>query len=161
MTIAIGDKIPAGTLRFLGPDGPGSTTTDEFFAGRKVALFGMPGAFTGTCSGSHMPSVIEAAEALRAGGADEIAVLVVNDVFVADAWAKSTGADTAGIRLITDPDASLTKAMGLDFSAEAVGLIDRCVRYSMAVEDRTVKSLNRDEPGQCTLTRGEALIDQI
>ena len=161
MPIAIGDKIPAGTFRYLGPDGPAAMSSDELFSGRKVAVFGMPGAYTGTCSGTHLPGVIAAEAPLKAKDVDDVVVLVVNDIFVMDAWAKSTGADATGLKMLTDPDAGFVKAMGMDFSVDVVGLIDRSQRFSMLVEDGVVKVLNTEEPGQCSVTAGEALVDQV
>ena len=161
MTIAVNDKLPQGTFLSWGGDGPQETSSDALFGGKKVAVFAMPGAFTRTCSVDHVPGVIAAEAALKEKGVDDVVVLTVNDVFVMDAWAKDTGADKTDLKMLTDPDASFVKAIGLDFSAPPVGLIDRAQRFSMFVDDGVVKVLNVEEPGQCSLTRGEALVEQI
>lgn len=161
MTIAVNDAMPEGTLRYLGAEGPAEISTGELLGGKTVAVFGMPGAFTGTCSGTHMPGVIASEAAMRAKGVDEVVVLIVNDVFVADAWAKDTGADKTGVKVLVDGDGSFVKAMGMAFSAPPVGFVDRSKRFSMLVSDGVVKVMNTEEPGQCALSSGETLVDQI
>lgn len=161
MPIAIGDKLPAGTFRYIGPDGPAALSSSDLFSGRKIALFGMPGAYTGTCSGTHLPGVIAAEAPLKAKGVEDVVVLTVNDVFVMDAWAKSSGADATGLKMLTDPASDFVNAIGLSFSVEPVGFVDRSQRFSMLVDDGVVKALNVEEPGQCALSSGEALVDQV
>ena len=130
--------------------------------GKKVALFGLPGAFTRTCSAAHLPSFIRTADQLRAKGVDHILCISVNDPFVMRAWDKDQGASDAGVELLADGDASLTKAMGLAFSAPNVGFIDRCLRFSAYVEDGVVKSLNLEtERGVCNFTAGETMLEQL
>lgn len=161
MTISVDDTLPAAVFRFWTGDAPGEIAASELFGGRKVAVFAMPGAFTRTCSAEHLPGVIDAAQHLRAKGVDEVVVLVVNDVFVVDAWGKALGADAAGVRLLADPTSAFVNALGLSFSAEPLGFVDRSQRFSMLVEDNVVKVLNVEEPGQCSISKGEALVDQV
>ena len=162
MTISTGDKLPEANPVELGAEGPAAVSTADLTAGRKVALFAVPGAFTPTCHAKHVPSFVAAAEELAGKGVDEIVCVSVNDPFVMKAWGEATGASAAGIRMLADPDSAFTKAVGLDFSAPPAGLIDRSQRYSMFIEDGVVKVLNvEDAPGQATCSLGEALVDQI
>ncbi|MFQ5565660.1 MAG: peroxiredoxin, partial [Paracoccaceae bacterium] len=135
MTIAVGDRLPEATLFELTDQGPAQVASADVFAGKTVALFGLPGAFTPTCSNSHMPGFIAAADALRAKGVDEIVCLTVNDPHVAAAWGRTTGATAAGIRVLGDSLAEMTRAMGLDFDGSARGLGVRCKRFSALVKD--------------------------
>ncbi|MEO0681326.1 MAG: peroxiredoxin [Pseudomonadota bacterium] len=159
MTIAVGDKLPDATFIVLGPDGPEPKSTADLFAGRKVALFAVPGAYTPTCSLNHLPSFVKNAEGLAGKGIDAIACVSVNDPFVMKAWGESSGAMAAGIHMLADPEAAFTKAIGMDFSAPPVGLVDRSKRYSMVVEDGTVAALNlEDSPGEATVSTGDAML---
>lgn len=159
MTISVGDKLPDGTLMRLGEVGPEPVALDGLFKGRKIALFGLPGAFTSTCSVAHLPSFMRSADAIRAKGVDEIICMAVNDPWVMDAWDKATGASAAGITMLTDPDGTLTIAMGLDFSAPPVGFVNRTRRFAAIVEDGTVTWLQEEEGrGVCALTSGEELL---
>lgn len=159
MTIAQGDKLPAATLLRLGANGPEAVDLASLLKGRKVVIFAVPGAFTPTCHSAHMPSFIRTKDALAAKGVDEIVCVAVNDPFVMDAWAKATGADKAGITVLSDGDASFTKALGLDFSAPPAGLVDRSKRYAMVVDDSAVSILHLEEsPGVCETSAGEAIV---
>lgn len=162
MTIAVGETLPEGNLLEAAADGPAEVTVSELTKGRKVVLFGLPGAYTGTCSTRHVPSFIGVADQLRAKGVEDIICVSVNDPFVLGAWAKDTGGAQAGIRFVGDAGAEFTKALGLDFSFPARGLIDRSKRYAMLVEDGVVKVLNVEtSPGECELSAGETLLGQI
>ena len=162
MTISVGDRLPEATLFELTEDGPAQVASAGVFEGKTVALFGLPGAFTPTCHKSHMPGFVAAADALRAKGIDEIVCLTVNDPHVAAAWGRATGAEAAGIRVIGDSLAELTKAMGLDFDGSVRGLGVRCQRFSALVRDGEITALNVEPaPGQPTCTAAEVLLDQI
>lgn len=162
MTVSVGDTLPEATLMRLGADGPEEVALAPLLSGRKVALFGLPGAYTGTCTTAHLPSFMRAQAALAAKGVDEVICVSVNDPFVMQAWGESTGAADAGITMLADPGAGLIKALGLDFTAPPAGLYDRSQRFSMLVEDGKVKVLNvEDNPGVCDRSGGETLADQI
>jgi peroxiredoxin len=160
MTIKIGDKLPSATLRLVTADGPKPVTTEEFFGGRKVVLFGLPGAFTPTCHKNHLPGFVADAAAFKAKGVDEIAMTSVNDHFVLSAWQKATGAE--GIAFLADGSAEFAKAIGLEFDATAGGLGVRSRRYSALIEDGVVKQLNIEEsPGKADLSGATHLLAQI
>ena len=162
MTISVGDTLPASTFKEKGPDGIVDVTSSDLFAGRKVVLFALPGAFTPTCHLNHLPGYLENREAILAKGVDEIAVLAVNDAFVMGAWAKATGGE-GKIRYLSDPAAVFTKEIGLelDASAGALGGI-RSQRYSMIVEDGKVTALNiEDSPGAAVTSGAAALLEQL
>lgn len=162
MTIAVGEKLPEATLVELGAEGPAPVSVAELTAGKKIALFAVPGAYTPTCHAKHVPSFVGSAKDLAAKGVDEIICVSVNDPFVMKAWGDATGASAAGIRMLADAGSEFTKAIGLDFSAPPVGLIDRSQRYSMLIEDGVVKILNVEgSPGEATCSLGDALAEQI
>lgn len=162
MTIAIGDQIPSGILRSMSADGPVEHDIASMTSGKKVVIFGLPGAFTGTCTSAHLPSFMRTEAQFRDKGFDEIICVSVNDVFVMQAWAEATGADKTGLQLLADPDASFTKSLGMDFTAPPVGLIDRSKRYAMVVDDGKVTTLQvEDNPGECTISAGEGLLDAL
>ena len=160
--IKTGDTLPDATFQKLGADGPEGVKVSDLTKGRKVVLFGLPGAFTGTCTTAHVPSFIRTADQFKAKGVDEIVCVSVNDVFVMKAWGESTGAAAAGITMLGDAASEFTKAIGLDFDAPPAGLYGRSKRYSMYIEDGVVKNLNLEEsPGVCDLSGGETLLEQI
>ena len=163
MTIAIGDRLPDATLLRLGGDGrPEEVALSSLTNGRKVALFALPGAFTGTCTTAHVPSFIRTMDGFRGKGVDEVICIAVNDPFVMKAWSDSTGAGEAGIEMLGDPGSEFTKAMGMEMTAPPVGFYDRSKRYSLYAEDGVVKQLNLEEgPGQCEISAGETLLEQI
>ena len=161
MTIKVGDKIPHATLRQVTPDGAVPVTTDDFFAGRKVVLFGLPGAFTPTCHKNHLPGFITDEKAFKDKGVAEIAMTAVNDHYVLDAWSRATGA-TGHVTFLADGNGEFAKALGLEFDAAMGGLGVRSKRYSMLIDDGVVKLLNVEElPGKADLSGATHLLAQI
>jgi peroxiredoxin len=162
MTISVGQSLPDANLLQMGEDGPETVALSSKLKGRKVVLFGLPGAYTGVCTTAHVPSFIRTKDKFAAKGVDEIICVSVNDPFVLKAWGESTGAAAAGIAILGDADAAFTKAIGLDFTAPPAGLIDRSKRYALYAEDGVVKVIQvEDSPGQCTISGGEALLEAI
>ena len=162
MPIAVGDKIPAVTLFEIGEAGPAPVESGSVFDGKKIAIFGVPGAYTPTCQNKHMPSFIGQVDALKAKGVDEVVCVSVNDPFVMKAWAEHTGADTAGIRCLGDSRSELAKGMDLEMDGSAVGLVSRILRFSAFVDDGVVKAINVEgAPGQMDATSAENLLEQI
>ncbi|WP_280547322.1 MULTISPECIES: peroxiredoxin [unclassified Halomonas] len=145
MTIAIGDRIPDVTLKTNGPDGPQDLSTGELFAGRRVVLFAVPGAFTPGCSNTHMPGFVVNADKILAKGVDAIACLSVNDAFVMGAWQQDQNAQA--FTMLADGNAELTRALGLEKDATAGGMGIRSQRFAMIVDDGVVTSLGIDEKG--------------
>ncbi len=161
MTIAVGDKIPSINVITKNGD-PVEVDIAARVAGKKAVIFGLPGAYTGTCTTQHVPSFIRTADAFAAKGVEEIICLAVNDAIVMEHWGETTGATAAGITMAADWEAALTKAMGLEFTVPAVGLKDRTKRCAMYLEDGEVKVLHIDEEaGTCVTTAGEALLAEI
>ena len=161
MTIKVGDKIPQATLRQVTPDGAVAVESQVFFAGRKVVLFGLPGAFTPTCHKNHLPGFIADEAAFKAKGVAEIAMTAVNDHYVLDAWAKATGA-TGHVTFLADGNGDFAKALGLEFDAGMGGLGVRSKRYAMLVDDGVVKVLNIEEsPGKADLSSASHLLGQF
>ncbi|CAH0339844.1 peroxiredoxin [Rhizobium sp. CECT 9324] len=161
MTIAIGEKLPTATFKEKTADGPVETTTEQLFAGKKVVVFAVPGAFTPTCTLNHLPGYLENRDQILARGVDDIAVIAVNDWHVMGAWAQHTGG-LGKIHFLADWDASFTKALGLDADLSAGALGVRSKRYSMLVEDGVLKSLNVEEnPGQATVSSAATMIEQL
>lgn len=146
MTIKVGDRLPDATFATMGAEGPEKRKTADYFAGRKVALFAVPGAYTPTCHKDHMPGFVDRAGELKAKGIDAIACTAVNDVFVMDSWAKDTGA-AGKITMLSDEGGAFAKACGLDIdlTGAGIGLGVRSKRYAMLVEDGVVKVLNVDD----------------
>ena len=159
MTISVGDKLPTATLAKVTPDGPDNVSTDDFFAGKTVALFAVPGAFTPTCSVKHLPGYVEKGGDLKAKGVDEIACVSVNDPFVMGAWAKS--ADASDITMLADGNGDFAQALGLDMDASKFGMGTRSQRYSMLVEDGVVTQLNVEQPGEFKVSSAEHLLGEM
>jgi peroxiredoxin len=161
LTISVGDKLPELTLKESTSKGMNEVTTSDIFAGRKVVLFAVPGAFTPTCHREHLPGYLQNRETILAKGVDEIVVIAVNDGFVMSAWAGATGGD-GKIRYLADWDAAFTRAIGMDRDLSAGTLGIRSRRYSMIVEDRVVKAINiEDAPGQAVTSGAVALLEQL
>lgn len=162
MAIQVGDRLPEATLLHIGANGPEGVALGDRLKGRKVVLFGLPGAYTGTCTSAHVPSFIRTKEAFAAKGVDEIICVSVNDPFVMKAWGESTGAAKAGITMLGDAEAAFTLAVGMAFSAPPVGFVNRSKRYALYAEDGVVKVLHAEEsPGVCETSGGEAMLKAI
>lgn len=159
--LEVGLKLPDATLRRIGPDGPEEVRLAERLKGRKVVIFAVPGAFTPTCDSAHLPSFVRTAGAFRAKGIDEIICLSVNDIHVMRYWGELSGAAQAGITLLADTDASLTRSLGMDYSAEKTGMLNRSRRYAMIVEDGVVTVLHLEQPGVCEVSTGEAMLAEL
>lgn len=162
MTIKPGDKLPSATFRVMGADGAKEMTTSDIFNGKKVVLIGMPGAFTPTCHRNHLPGYIEQAEKFHGKGVDTIAVTTTNDHFVMSAWSKASGGD-GKVVFLADGNGEFAKAIGMAFDAAARGLGPvRSKRYSMYVDNGTVKVLNIEEnAGVAEATKAENLLSAI
>lgn len=161
MAISVGGKLPEAGLVRLSVNGPETVSLHALLAGRKVIVFGLPGAFTGPCTSAHLPSFTRTADQFRAKGVEEIICISVNDPFVLKAWGDQTGATAAGITLLGDADGSFTRELGMDFSAPQIGLIGRSNRYALLVEDGVISQANVDEPNVCNVSTGEALLAEI
>ena len=159
MTISVGDRLPDVPLAIATPDGPQPTTSGEFFRGKKVALFAVPGAFTPTCSVRHLPSFVEKAGELKAKGIDEIVGISVNDPFVMAAWNQSDG--SADITMLADGNGAFAEAIGLTMDGSKFGMGKRSQRYSMIVNDGLVEQLNVEAPGAYEASSAEHLLEQI
>lgn len=156
-----GDSLPDGKFTAMTEDGPAERSVAEIFGGKKVVLFGVPGAFTPTCHSNHLPSFLAQGQALRDKGVDRVACLSVNDVFVLDAWAKATTAK-GEIEMLADGSADFVKAMGMDLDLSARGLGTRSKRFVMLVEDRVVKKLLvEDSPGVAEKSTADALLAEM
>lgn len=158
MALAAGERLPGATLVEMTDDGPQLVELADRLTGRKVVVFGLPGAYTGPCSTIHLPSFIRTAEQFRGQGVDEIICISVNDPFVLKAWSEASGAAEAGITMLGDPDAVLTKALGMEFTAPPIGLYNRSNRYALLLEDGVIKVANVDEPATCKISVGEELL---
>ena len=160
MPIKVGDKIPSMTLKTMSPDGPVDVSTDEFFGGKKVALFALPGAFTPTCSAQHLPGFVEKAGQIKAKGVDTIACLSVNDAFVMGAWGDAQGVGD-NVVMLADGSGEFTKAADLELDLTGLGLGVRSRRYSMVVNDGTVTQLNLEEGGGFEVSDAGTLLGQL
>jgi len=161
MPIKVGDRLPETKFRVMGAEGPAWKTTDEIFKGKKVALFAVPGAYTGTCHKMHMPSITQSADAIKGKGIDTIAVTAVNDIFVMSAWKRDTDSKNQ-VEFLADGNADFAKAIDMTFDGSGNGLGVRSKRYSMLVDNGVVKSLNVEEaPGKVDVSGGDALLKQL
>jgi peroxiredoxin len=161
MTIQVGDQLPQSTFRVMTPEGPKPKTTDDVFKGRKVVLVAVPGAFTPTCDRNHLPGYVKNADTIRGKGVDAIVVTAVNDVFVLDAWSKSSGAGDK-IEFISDGNGDFAKALGLTMDGSGFGLGTRSQRYAMLVDDGVVRSINlEDSPGKAEVSGADNLLKSL
>ena len=159
MTITVGDRLPDATLLKVGADGPEPITTADYFKGRRVALFAVPGAFTPTCSARHLPGFIERGDELKGKGIDEVACTSVNDAFVMGAWAKSAAAD--GITMLADGNGAFADALGLSFDGSKFGMGKRSQRYAMVVNDGVVEQLHVEAPGEFKVSSADYLLESL
>jgi len=162
MPLETGATLPEATLYEMGANGPEPVNLAERVKGRKVAIFALPGAYTGTCTTAHVPSFIRTREKFAQQGVDEVICISVNDPFVMKAWGESTGAIAAGITMLGDVNAEFTKAADMGFEAPIFGPTMRSRRYALYAEDGVVKVLQAEEkPGVCDVSGGEALLESI
>jgi peroxiredoxin len=167
MTIQIGDRLPESTLsEFIETEtegcslGPNTFNVSDLVKGKTIAIFGLPGAYTPTCSAQHLPGYIQQADQLKAKGVDEIWCVSVNDAFVMGAWGRDQKA-TGIVRMMADGSGTFTKALGLELDLSAKGLGIRSQRYSMLVEDGVVKQLNLENGGGFAVSSAEKMLEQI
>lgn len=161
MTIKVGDRIPATTLVKATPDGPEQVDTTDFFAGKRVALFAVPGAFTPTCSARHLPGFKDHLADIQGKGVDTVACISVNDAFVMKAWGESQGITDDSIVMLADGNGELTRALGLVLDGSGFGLGERSQRYSMLVKDGVVEQLNIEQGGEFKVSSAEHLLAQL
>ncbi len=159
MTISVGDKLPDVALVKATAEGPQQVQASEYFAGKKVALFSVPGAFTPTCSAKHLPGFVEKAADLKAKGVDEIVGTAVNDAFVMGAWNSAAGSDD--ITMLADGNADFAEAVGLTMDGSGFGMGKRGQRFSMVVNDGVVEQLNVEAPGDFKVSSAEHMLDQM
>ncbi len=160
MTITVGDRIPQTKFVKMTEQGPEQVESDDYFKGRKVALFSVPGAFTPTCSAKHLPGFIEKEGDLKAKGVDEIACTAVNDAFVMGAWSKAAGADDK-VTMLADGNGNFAHAVGLEMDGSAFGMGTRGQRFSMLVNDGVVEQLNVEMPGEFRVSSAEHMLEQM
>jgi len=160
MTIKVGDTLPDVTFMTMTADGPAPISTDDAFAGKRVALFAVPGAFTPTCSARHLPGFVQKAGELKAKGVDRIACTSVNDVFVMDAWARDQKAGDE-ILMLADGNAAFAKAIGLEMDGSKFGMGPRSQRYAMVVNDKTVEHLFVEEAGGFEVSSAEHVLGAL
>ena len=159
MAIHTGDRIPEAELGIMTDDGPALLTTTELFAGKKVLLFAVPGAFTPTCSARHLPGFIELLDEFHAAGVDTVACVSVNDVYVMSAWGKSAGAES--VLMLADGNADFARALGLDVDASAFNMGTRSHRYALVAEDGVVTRLFIESPGAFEVSSAEHVLANL
>ena len=160
MPIKVGEKMPSGTLTVVTKEGPQKVSADEFFKGKKVVLFSVPGAFTPTCDAKHLPGFVERAMDLRGKGIDTIACIAVNDAFVMKAWGKAQGVD-GKVEMLADGNAEYTRALGLDFDASGFGMGTRGQRFALVVDDGVVKQVHVEAKGEFRVSSADFIIEQL
>ncbi|MGJ8670211.1 MAG: peroxiredoxin [Oceanococcus sp.] len=159
MSIQIGARIPTVSLKTMGEKGPVEISSDDIFSGKKVVLFGVPGAFTPGCSMTHLPGYVVKADEIKAKGVDTIACISVNDAFVMDAWGKAQNAQE--LLMLADGNADFAKATGLDMDASGFGMGVRCKRFAMIVDDGSVSFMAIEPPGGIVETAAEAILQRL
>ena len=160
MAVQEGDKIPVAEVFVMSEEGrPEKTSTEELFAGKKVVLFAVPGAFTPTCSNAHLPGFVVNADAIKAKGVDSIICLAVNDAFVMHSWGKDKNAEE--LIMVGDGNAAFTKAMGLEMDGSGFGLGMRSQRYALVAEDGVITKLSVEAPGKFEVSSAEAILESL
>lgn len=159
MTIAVGDKLPDIKLTKATADGPDAVQAADYFKGKRVALFSVPGAFTPTCSAKHLPGYVEKAAELKAKGIEEIACTAVNDAFVMGAWGKASGSDD--VTMLADGNGDFARAVGLTMDGSGFGLGQRGSRWSAVINDGVVEQLNVEGPGEFKVSSAEHMLAQL
>ena len=160
MSIQVGEKMPAGAFGVMTESGPGAMSTDELFAGKKVVLVSVPGAFTPTCSMNHLPGFVEHASAIREKGVDTIACTAVNDVFVMDAWGKDRGVGD-DVLMLADGNGDYAKALGLEMDGSGFGMGTRGQRFAIIVDDGVATHVGVEAPGQFEVSKAEAILANL
>jgi peroxiredoxin len=158
--IKVGDKIPSATIREVKEGGTQEVSTDDFFKGKKIALFAVPGAFTSTCSVKHLPSYVNNADALKQKGIDQVACIAVNDASVMKAWGESAGCG-GKVTMLSDGNGDFARAIGVEADMSKHGMGKRSRRYSMVVDNGVVKQFNLEEPGAYGVSSGDHMLTQI
>ena len=160
MSIKVGDKVPSAVLMQMKGGSPQPVKTEDLFAGKKVAVFALPGAFTPTCSAKHLPGFVQHSEDLKSKGVDAIACVSVNDAFVMGAWGEQQHADDK-VMMLADGNGDFTRALGLEMDATKFGMGKRSQRFSMIVDNGVVKQLNVEEPGAFSVSSAEHMLKQL
>ena len=160
MTIKVGEKLPSATLLEMKNGTPTPIKTDDFFAGKKVAVFALPGAFTPTCSAKHLPGFVQHAQELRNKGINAIACISVNDAFVMGAWGKDQGVGD-NVHMLADGNGDFTRKVGLTLDGSKFGMGERSQRYSMVVDNGVVKQLHVEEPGAFEVSSAEYMLKHL
>ena len=158
--IKVGDKMPAGTLTLATKDGPQKVNAEDYFKGKKVVLFSVPGAFTPTCDAKHLPGFVQLADQLKAKGVDTLACMAVNDVFVMNAWGKASNVGDK-IVMLADGNGDYAKALGLELDGSKFGMGTRGQRFSVLVQDGVAKQVNIEAPGQFKVSSAEHALSQL
>src|SRR5690349_3798577 len=160
MSINVGERLPKAVLQKASAEGPQPIDSEDYFKGRRIALFSVPGAFTPTCSARHLPGCVERAEELKGKGVDEVACIAVNDAFVMQAWGESAGAE-GKVTMLADGNGDFARALGLTMDGSKFGLGERGSRWSAIVNDGVVEQLNVEEPGAFSVSSADYLIERL
>lgn len=160
MTIQAGDKMPAGVFAVMTESGPGALSADELFAGKKVVLVSVPGAFTPTCSASHLPGFLQHAAAISGKGVDSIAFISVNDIWVMDAWGKDQNVADQ-VTMLADGNGEYTRALGLELDATAAGMGMRGKRFAIITDDGVATHVAVEAPGQLDVSKAESVLENL
>lgn len=160
MTVHVGDKVPSATLMQMKDGGPKPVKTEDLFAGKKIVVFALPGAFTPTCSAKHVPGFVQHADEFKAKGIDAIACVSVNDAFVMGAWGENQKAGDK-VMMLADGNGDFTRAMGLEMDGSRFGMGKRSQRYAMVVDNGVIKELNVEEPGAFSVSSAEHVLKQL